>query len=66
MTLRPVTDVDQVIRLEQFRREHPGVTVVFSNGFWYADWTDPKDGSERRTVQSDLKRALDVLDASFG
>jgi hypothetical protein len=46
--------------------EHPDVTVVFSNGFWYADWTDPKDGSERRTVQSDLERALDVLDTSFG
>lgn len=64
---------DQVVRLQEFSRAHPGVDIAHKNApmwHWIGTWTD---AGELRTVTcSDgahphpLKGFLDRLDAAFG
>ena len=60
---------DQVVRLEQFRDAHPGVTVVYvrtaHGGYWIGDGIDAA-GAIRRIVEYDLRLLLDQLNRAFG
>jgi hypothetical protein len=51
---------DQVLRLDQFRRDHPGVAIGAGDGWWQARIPEP-DG-ERVITRYTLRELLDKLD----
>jgi hypothetical protein len=59
--------VDQVLRLEQFRHDYPGVMVmspIAAGGReWVASW-DEENGSTTVT-RMELREVLDILDKRF-
>jgi hypothetical protein len=70
--LHPVSEsggsVDQVPRLEAFRRDHPGVSILSPRQLggrdWLATW-DEEAGSTTIT-RWELRSLLDALDKRFG
>jgi hypothetical protein len=59
---------DQVVRLEQFRRRCPGVTILSPRQTgtrdWFAEW-DEQNGSTTVT-RPELRQVLDILEERFG
>jgi len=57
-------DLDQVLRLNQYRRDHPGVTVCAGPGYWQAQI--PQRNGETVITRYQLKDLLDKLDTLTG
>jgi len=55
---------DQVLRLSQYRRDHPGVTIRAGLGFWQAQI--PQHNGEMIITRYQLRELLDKLDALTG
>ena len=55
---------DQILRLDQFRRDHAGVTIGAGHGWWQALIPEP-DG-ERVITRYTLHELLDKLDQLTG
>jgi hypothetical protein len=63
--LRAVPDeLDQVLRLDQFRRDHSGVTIGAGHGWWQA--LIPEPNGERVITRYTLRELLDTLDQFTG
>ncbi len=59
--LRLVPDeMDQVLRLNRFRQDHPSVTIGAGNGWWQARIPEPN--GEIVTTRYTLRALLDKLD----
>jgi len=52
---------DQVLRLNQYRREHPGVAIRAGLGYWQAQI--PQRDGEMIITRYQLRELLDKLDA---
>ena len=57
-------ELDQVLRLNRYRRDHPGVTVCHGPGYWQAQI--PQHNSETVITRYQLKDLLDKLDTLTG
>ncbi len=57
-------DLDQVLRLNQYRRDHPGVTICAGHGYWQAQI--PQRNGETVITRYQLRELLDKLDALTG
>jgi hypothetical protein len=57
-------DLDQVLRLNQYRRDHPGVTVCAGPGYWQAQI--PQRNGETVITRYQLRDLLDKLDTLTG
>ncbi len=55
---------DQVIRLDQYRRDHPGTVIFAGQGYWQAQIPQP-DG-ETVITRYQLRDLLDKLDTLPG
>ena len=63
--LQPVPgEPDQILRLDQFRRDHAGVMIGAGHGWWQALIPEP-DG-ERVITRYTLRELLDKLDQLTG
>ncbi len=57
-------ELDQVLRLNRYRRDHPGVTVCAGPGYWQAQI--PQRNGETVITRYQLKDLLDKLDTLTG
>jgi len=55
---------DQVLRLNRYRRDHPGVAINAGPGFWQAQI--PQHNGEQIITRYQLRELLDELDALTG
>lgn len=55
---------DQVLRLDQYRRDHPGVAINAGLGFWQAQI--PQHNGEMIITRYQLRELLDKLDTLTG
>jgi len=62
--LRTADEPGQILRLDQFRRDHADVTIGAGNGWWQALIPEP-DG-ERVITRYTLRDLLDKLDQLTG
>ena len=57
-------DLDQVLRLSQYRRDHPGVAICAGPGYWQAQI--PQRDGEQIITRYQLRDLLDKLDSLTG
>ena len=57
-------ELDQVLRLNQYRRDHPGVVIGAGPGYWQA--LIPQRNGEIVITRYQLRDLLDKLDALTG
>jgi len=56
--------VDQLVRLNEFRAAHPGVEITKEDGYWQTRWTSPS-GRAKAACSVELEWLLDMLDEHF-
>jgi hypothetical protein len=56
-------DADQVVRLNQFRRAHPGIAIHAGPGYWQAQI--PQPAGEQIITRYRLEELLDKLDTTL-
>jgi len=57
-------ELDQVLRLNQYRRDHPGVTICAGQGYWQAQIL--QRNGEIVITRFQLRELLDKLDTLTG
>ncbi len=57
-------DLNHVLRLNQYRRDHPGVTICAGPGYWQAQI--PQRNGETVITRYQLRELLDKLDTLAG